>query len=49
MFECYVILYITKFADNRKKYTASKNEFIPNVLGRAYKMYNLDQLPRFKT
>lgn len=38
-----------KYADDRKKYTASKNEFFSNVLSRAYKMYNQDQLPRFKT
>ncbi len=38
-----------KYADDIKKYTASKNEFISNILSRAYKMYNLDQLHRFKT
>lgn len=31
-----------KYADERKKYTASKNEFISNILEQAYKMYKLD-------
>lgn len=31
-----------KYVDERKKYTASKNEFISNILEQAYKMYKLD-------
>lgn len=31
-----------KYADERKKYTASKNEFISKVLEQAYKMYKLN-------
>lgn len=31
-----------KYADERKKYTASKNEFISNILKQAYKIYKLD-------
>lgn len=31
-----------KYADERKKYTAAKNEFITNILEKAYKMYHLD-------
>ena len=31
-----------KYADERKKYTAAKNEFISSVLEKAYKMYNFD-------
>lgn len=31
-----------KYADERKKYTASKNEFISNILEQAYKMYKLN-------
>ncbi len=30
-----------KFADERKKYTAAKNDFISSILEKAYKMYNL--------
>ncbi len=30
-----------KYADDRKKYTASKNEFISGILEKAYKLYNL--------
>ncbi len=31
-----------KYTDERKKYTASKNEFISGILDKAYKMYKLD-------
>ena len=31
-----------KYADERKKYTASKNEFITDILQKAYSMYKLD-------
>ena len=31
-----------EFADERKMYTASKNEFITNILEKAYKTYNLN-------
>lgn len=31
-----------KYADERKKYTASKKEFISGILEKAYKMYILD-------
>lgn len=31
-----------KYADERKKYTASKKEFISEILEKAYKMYKLD-------
>lgn len=31
-----------KYADERKKYTASKDEFISNILDKAYKMYRLN-------
>lgn len=30
-----------KYANERKMYTASKNEFITNILEKAYKIYNL--------
>jgi len=31
-----------KYADERKKYTAAKNEFISKILKEAYKIYDLD-------